>query len=319
MGTGRIGQNRHPCLSQTICGPLDNVARHLTQRIGLTDRHFASQSQRLRPARDFLDFENAEQVSIVGMDINPDTMALRDIENHVEMRNQESEAFARSLLRFAGVAGDLDRPAESLPHGEKRLVEIARSLALRPRVLLFDEPAAGLSKGDKQRLTTLLRRIDDLGVAVIIVEHDMPMIMSLSDHIVVLDGGKRIAIGEPADIRNDPLVRKAYLGDATAKEKQHRPPRQAASETMLEIRKLDAYYGLSQALENIDVTVANGEAIAVLGANGAGKITLMRSIAGLEPMARFVSLTNVSTTSPRMPVLASVLFSCRKDGRYFRN
>lgn len=199
------------------------------------------------------------------------------------LRNPESERFARSLLRFAGVDGDLDRPAESLPHGEKRLVEIARSLALRPKVLLLDEPAAGLSKGDKQRLSTLLRRIADLGVAVIIVEHDMPMIMSLSDHIVVLDGGKRIAVGEPAAIRNDPLVRKAYLGDATAKEQQHRPPRQASSETMLEIKKLDAFYGLSQALENIDVVVANGEAIAVLGANGAGKTTLMRSIAGLEP------------------------------------
>ncbi len=199
------------------------------------------------------------------------------------LRNPESERFARSLLRFAGVDGDLDRPAESLPHGEKRLVEIARSLALRPKVLLLDEPAAGLSKGDKQRLTELLRRIADLGVAVIIVEHDMLMIMALSDHIVVLDGGKRIAVGGPADIRNDPLVRKAYLGDATAKEQQHRPPRQVSPEVMLEIKRLDAFYGLSQALESIDVTVANGEAIAVLGANGAGKTTLMRSIAGLEP------------------------------------
>ena len=199
------------------------------------------------------------------------------------LRNPDTERFARSLLRFAGVDGDLDRPAESLPHGEKRLVEIARALALRPKVLLLDEPAAGLSKGDKQRLTTLLRRIADLGIAVIIVEHDMPMIMSLSDHIVVLDGGKRIAIGEPAAIRNDPLVRKAYLGDAATSEQRHRGARQTGQETMLEIKKLDAFYGLSQALEGIDIVVANGEAIAVLGANGAGKTTLMRSIAGLEP------------------------------------
>jgi ABC-type branched-subunit amino acid transport system ATPase component/ABC-type branched-subunit amino acid transport system permease subunit len=198
------------------------------------------------------------------------------------LRNPDTERFARSLLRFAGVDGDLDRSAESLPHGEKRLVEIARALALRPKVLLLDEPAAGLSKGDKQRLTTLLRRIADLGIAVIIVEHDMPMIMSLSDHIVVLDGGKRIAIGEPAAIRNDPLVRKAYLGDATAREKV-RPPRHVEKDTVLEIKKLEAFYGLSQALAGIDIVVADGEAIAVLGANGAGKTTLMRSIAGLEP------------------------------------
>ena len=198
------------------------------------------------------------------------------------LRNRESERFARSLLRFAGVDGDLDRPAESLPHGEKRLVEIARALALRPKVLLLDEPAAGLSKGDKERLTTLLRRIANLGIAVIIVEHDMPMIMSLSDHIVVLDRGERIAIGDPAAVRNDPLVRKAYLGDATASE-QPRAARQVKQDRILEIKSLDAFYGLSQALADIDIVVADGEAVAVLGANGAGKTTLMRSIAGLEP------------------------------------
>jgi branched-chain amino acid transport system ATP-binding protein len=198
------------------------------------------------------------------------------------LRNPETERFARSLLRFSGVDGDFDRPAESLPHGEKRLVEIARALALRPKVLLLDEPAAGLSKGDKERLTTLLRRIADLGIAVIIVEHDMPMIMSLSDHIVVLDRGERIAIGDPAAVRNDPLVRKAYLGDATASG-QPRAARQVKQDRILEIKSLDAFYGLSQALAGIDIVVADGEAVAVLGANGAGKTTLMRSIAGLEP------------------------------------
>ncbi|WP_431015273.1 ATP-binding cassette domain-containing protein [Bradyrhizobium pachyrhizi] len=198
------------------------------------------------------------------------------------LHNDAQERLARSLLRFAGVDGDLSRRADALPHGEKRLVEIARALALRPKVLLLDEPAAGLSKGDKQRLTVLLRRIAETGIAVIIVEHDMPMIMSLSDLIVVLDGGKRIAIGDAAAIRNDPLVRKAYLGDAPSGERR-RAPRPAKQGTALEVRTLDAFYGLSRALGGIDLAVAPGEAIAVLGANGAGKTTLMRSIAGLEP------------------------------------
>ena len=198
------------------------------------------------------------------------------------LHNDGKDRFARSLLRFAGVDGGLDRQADSLPHGEKRLVEIARALALRPKVLLLDEPAAGLSKGDKQRLTLLLRRIAELGVAVIIVEHDMPMIMSLSDLIVVLDGGKRIAMGDAAAIRNDPLVRKAYLGDAPSSERG-RASRPAKQGTALEVRGLDSFYGLSRALAGIDLTVAPGEAVAVLGANGAGKTTLMRSIAGLEP------------------------------------
>jgi branched-chain amino acid transport system ATP-binding protein len=198
------------------------------------------------------------------------------------LHNDGKDRFARSLLRFAGVDGDLDRRADSLPHGEKRLVEIARGLALRPKILLLDEPAAGLSKGDKQRLTLLLRRIANLGIAVIIVEHDMPMIMSLSDLIVVLDGGKRIAIGDAAAIRNDPLVRKAYLGDQPSGERG-RAPRPAKQGTALEVRALDSFYGLSRALAGIDLTVAPGEAVAVLGANGAGKTTLMRVIAGLEP------------------------------------
>lgn len=198
------------------------------------------------------------------------------------LRNAEREQFARGLLRFVGVEGDLDRSADSLPHGEKRLVEIARSLALRPKVLLLDEPAAGLSKGDKQRLSALLRRIAELGIAVIIVEHDMPMIMALSDHIVVLDGGKRIAVGDPTAIRNDPLVRKAYLGDVTVGETV-RAPREVKQDAILEIKGLGAFYGLSQSLTDINVVVANGEAVAVLGANGAGKTTLMRSIAGLTP------------------------------------
>ncbi|MGY3588567.1 branched-chain amino acid transport system ATP-binding protein [Bradyrhizobium sp. USDA 4341] len=216
------------------------------------------------------------------------------------LRNAETEGFARFLLRFAGVDGDVDRLADSLSHGEKRLVEIARALALRPRILLLDEPAAGLSKGDKQRLTALLRRIADLGIAVIIVEHDMPMIMSLSDLIVVLDGGKRIAIGDAAAIRNDPLVRKAYLGDATPGEKS-RTPRPARQGTALEVKTLDSFYGLSRALNGIDLVVAPGEAVAVLGANGAGKTTLMRSIAGLEPPRSTGEVRLAETRIDRMP------------------
>ncbi|VIO72516.1 High-affinity branched-chain amino acid transport ATP-binding protein LivF [Bradyrhizobium ivorense] len=216
------------------------------------------------------------------------------------LRNAETEGFARFLLRFAGVDGDADRLADSLSHGEKRLVEIARALALRPRILLLDEPAAGLSKGDKQRLTALLRRIADLGIAVIIVEHDMPMIMSLSDLIVVLDGGKRIAIGDAAAIRNDPLVRKAYLGDATPGEKS-RAPRPARQGTALEVKTLDAFYGLSRALNGIDLVVAPGEAVAVLGANGAGKTTLMRSIAGLEPPRSTGEVRLAETRIDRLP------------------
>ncbi|WP_046868472.1 branched-chain amino acid ABC transporter ATP-binding protein/permease [Microvirga massiliensis] len=197
-----------------------------------------------------------------------------------------SEAFARSLLDFVGAGEGLERPASALPHVEKRLVEIARALALRPKVLLLDEPAAGLSYADKQRLVALLKRIAELDVTVILVEHDMGMVMTLSDQIVVLDAGRRIAAGVPEAVRTDPAVRKAYLGEGAG---THRPDRAVASRAsgaqapVLEADHVDAGYGASQVLTNIAIEVGSGEAVAVLGANGAGKTTLMRALAGLQP------------------------------------
>ena len=137
------------------------------------------------------------------------------------LHNDAKERFARSLLRFVGVDGDLDRRAE--------LAAAWREAAGRDRPcarVAAENPAARRAGGGslEGRQTAADRccfaASPDLGIAVIIVEHDMPMIMSLSDLIVVLDGGKRIATGDAAAIRNDPLVRKAYLGDAPAGERQ---------------------------------------------------------------------------------------------------
>src|SRR5262249_57366321 len=112
---------------------------------------------------------------------------------------------------FVGYHGSLTAPAGDLPHVDRRLVEIARALAMRPRVLLLDEPAAGLMRADKDALSRLIRRIADLGIAVVLVEHDMLLVMGISDRIVVLDAGAPIAAGPPAEIRRDPKVLKAYL------------------------------------------------------------------------------------------------------------
>ena len=107
----------------------------------------------------------------------------------VDAASPEDSRAAEALLAFVGYHGALATPAGDLPHVDRRLVEIARALAMRPRVLLLDEPAAGLMRADKDALSRLLRRIADLGVAVILVEHDMVLVMGISDHVVVLDAG----------------------------------------------------------------------------------------------------------------------------------
>jgi ABC-type branched-subunit amino acid transport system ATPase component/ABC-type branched-subunit amino acid transport system permease subunit len=188
---------------------------------------------------------------------------------------------AEGLLAFVGYRGALARSAGDLPHVDRRLVEIARALAMRPRVLLLDEPAAGLMSSDKETLSGLLRRIADAGIAVILVEHDMRLVMGISDHIVVLDAGRPIAAGTPNEIRRDAKVLAAYLGAAETRARGRRQPWSGPQDVVLAAMNLAAGYGAAPVLQKVNIEVRPGEMVALIGANGAGKSTLMRAIAGL--------------------------------------
>src|ERR1700736_3848017 len=184
----------------------------------------------------------------------------KNIDNLPEVRERTAQILADITL-----TARRDVPAGLLTYAEQRALEIGITVAGGADVILLDEPTAGMSHAETERAVALIRRLTE-GRTLLIVEHDMSVVFGLADRISVLVYGQIIASGTPAEIRGNPKVKEAYLGEEAA--------------LMLEVQDLHAYYGKSHILQGVDMYIDAGEVVSLLGRNGVGRSTTVKAIMG---------------------------------------
>jgi len=196
-------------------------------------------------------------------------------------------AETRELVSFLGLEGLERVPAASLSYGGQRLVELGLALAARPRVLLLDEPLAGLAAAERERITGLVRRLTE-HMAVLLVEHDIDRVFALADGVTVMNEGRVIAEGPVETVRHDPQVQEVYLGHGrgTLTASAAHTPAGGTRPAVVSVAGINTFYGKSHILHDVSLELRAGEVVGLLGRNGAGKSSTLKSMMGLVPPAR---------------------------------
>ena len=223
-----------------------------------------------------------------------------------DREEREIEDQITELLEIFGLSGERDLSCRALPYGDQRRLEIVRALATRPKLLLLDEPAAGMNPTEKIELMKLIRFTQGkFGLAVLLVEHDMRVVMGICERIAVLDYGKKIAEGTAQEIRHNPMVIAAYLG----------------RKLMLEILDLEVCYGSITALQGVSAKVEKGTIVTLVGANGAGKTTTLRAISGvIKARSGKISFNGEEITNkPPHKIVARGIAQCPEGRMVFAN
>ena len=169
------------------------------------------------------------------------------------------------LLKIFHLEEEAHEVAKNLPYGKQRRLEIARALATEPKLLLLDEPAAGMNPQETKELMEMIRWIrKEFNLSILLIEHDMGLVMGVCERIYVLEYGMKIAEGTPEEIKHNKRVIEAYLG--------------GRYQLMLTVEDINVYYGAIHAIKGISLDVPDGEIVALIGSNGAGKSTTLRTI-----------------------------------------
>ncbi|MER6756613.1 ATP-binding cassette domain-containing protein [Micromonospora echinofusca] len=214
---------------------------------------------------------------------------------------------ARAVLDAAGLTAYADTSAAALPYGVRRRLELAVALTPQPRLLLLDEPSAGLDPGDIAQLGETIRALPP-EVTVLLIDHHLDLVWDVADTVTVLQHGNHIATGTPEEIRADTAVRAAYLTTASTPAAavpdcvpEPVPPGGERRRRLLQVRNLRAGYDGAPAVHGLDFDVFEGQILALLGRNGAGKTTVLNALAGLTPLT---PPTSVKLGGGRLPTAA---------------